>query len=131
MTVRRDGTSDWDEERFLGGCWECSAELWLHWTHALKMVKLADFVLHVSYYKTKPNQNTKPSKTCSPRLHLPCESSSPDEPSSLHLGSCLGPTSTLRQQVQGTLVSLGALRTLGLEKDLGQSLRMTCFSLKE
>lgn len=99
-------------------------------TH-LKMVKLADFMLHVSYYKTKPNQNTKPSKTCSPRLHLPCESSSPDEPSSLHLGSCLGPTSTLRQQVQGTLVSLGALRTLGLEKDLGQSLRMTCFSLKE
>lgn len=97
----------------------------------LKMVKLVNFMLHVSYYKKKPNPNTKPSKTCPPLLNLPCKSSSPDEPSSLHLGSCLGLTSALHQQVQGTSVSPGALRTLGLEKDLGQSLRTTCFSLKE
>ena len=95
------------------------------------MVKLVNFTLQVSYYKKKPNQNTKPRKTCPRLLNLPCEFSSPNAPSSLNLGSCLGLTSALCQQVQGTSVFLGALRTLGLEKDLGQSLRMTCFSLKE
>ena len=95
------------------------------------MVKLVNFMLHVSYYKKKQTQTPSPARPAPPLLNLPYKSSSPDEPSSLHLGPCLGLTSVLRQQVQGTSVSPGALRTLGLEEDLGQSLRTTCFSLKE